>query len=168
MKRTFVGGFLMFSLAANLLAQQPIAQPTPAAKRDPAAAIATASNVNNTAIDHAPSACAPLKATCVAEPGTKVTITPLYSKVSEPLCFPKAALFSFAHSCDTGCANCEHHSRTKHYLVVQPCRQEHAVTVCRPVLAPACGPAPACNSAPALTVTAAPESAAPLPMRKAK
>jgi len=139
----------MIGLGGDLLAQQPLAQLAqgnlPSATPQ-AATVTSASYVKSGQGDCCSSCPAPTKTICVAEPTTKVTIKPAYSKVCEPFCLPKLSLFSSSRDacatgcstgCTTGCANCEH-PRTKYYLVVKPCVQECPATVCKPVQVPAC------------------------------
>src|SRR5437867_3354967 len=115
MKRYWIVSLLLIGLAGSVPAQQPAA-PVPQDTLPPAglqAAVVPAAHQ-----DCAPScaqACAPqLKTICVGEHATKVTVKPMYSKESEPLCLPRCSLFGFSRSCAESCLSCEH-PRTKHY-----------------------------------------------------
>lgn len=80
-----------------------------------------------------------LKTVCAPSVITKKVVTPMYSSVCEPLCYPKWSLASLWHSCCGTCPDCEH-PRTKRYLVVRSCVQERPVVVCKPVIAEPCCP----------------------------
>jgi hypothetical protein len=143
MRRILFGSFLVLALAGTVLAQRPVDSSIPAS--GPPAAMPAANGAGD------PSGCAPscgvcLKTICVPENTTKVTVKPLYSKVCEPLCFPKWSLRLGFHHCEEACATCEH-PRTKYYLVVRPCKEERPAVVCKPVLVEAC--APSCGGGPA-------------------
>ena len=164
MKRLLLASILMVGLVESLLAQQPMPQSPPGSQPAaglPAPALAVTSPTAYPLVDGGDSACVPLKTICVAEPTTKVTITPLYSKVCEPLCLPKCSLFSSTGCCDGGCGRCMH-PRNKYYLVVRPCKEERPAVVCKPVLVPACPAPAACASAPACSETG-PAAVVPAP-----
>jgi hypothetical protein len=153
MKRSVVVGLWAFALAGTLPAQQPSAPvPISSTPADPQACAIVSATHGGGALGSCAPCPVPLKTICVAEPGTKVTVKPMYSKVSEPLCFPRFSLFARSSPCENGCATCAH-PRTKHYLVLEPCVEERPAVVCKPVLVPACGGASPCAKGPVSAAT---------------
>jgi hypothetical protein len=155
MKQILIGGLWIFSCASSVLAQQ-AALPAPsmpyAAAGPQAAPLTVATHKVGGQAECGPSCAVPLKTICVPEVTTKVTVTPMYSKVCEPLCLPKFSLFSGSRNCEGDCAQCER-PRNKYYLVVKPCTQERPVVLCKPALVPACASGSGCaqnSSNPAL------------------
>src|SRR5579871_616959 len=136
MKRIVLGGVMALAIAGTVLAQGP----QPLVSGASSVGSVSATNAAGDPPSDRPCCAVPLTTVCVPEATTKVVTTPMYSRVCEPLCFPKWSLSLGFHRCEDACPNCEH-PRTKYYLVVRTRTEERPAVVCKPVLVEACSKA---------------------------
>jgi len=83
-----------------------------------------------------------LKKVCVGEKATRPKTTRVYGEICEDFCVPKCVGHGHGHGhddcgdcssggcSDEGCTECEHHARTRKYLVVRIKTEEECYTKC--------------------------------------
>lgn len=133
---------------------------------------AIASAADNPAL--APGCCADACCTKVCRPTveTKKVTKRVYDDSCEDFCLPKCSLFGclFGHSSSRGddcsdCTKCDHHPRTRKYLLIRTRTHDECEHKCV-VVNEACCPAPCCPAPCIPQAPAAPAPMAPAPMPK--